>query len=122
MPVASFPQRAYDLSAETIGGQIHVVGGHRTRAATRKFRVYDPLADTWTDLPSLPRKARQFRSAVVGTRMFVLTGKRERRDFLCFDTVAGTCSRLPRRPRRAEMPGISSHSGLVYVFGGTYRP
>ena len=65
----------------TYNGKIYVSGGEyqneRYNAAYRAFDVYDPVANTWTILPSLPGAVHGNAAAFIGNKFHTVSGKME---------------------------------------------
>lgn len=59
----------------TIDGLIYVAGGQRGNAAVTDFSVYNPSADHWSVLPSLPTAREHLAGAAVGGKLYAIGGR-----------------------------------------------
>ena len=57
------------------GNRIYYAGGLRDSVAVNWFDAYDPVADTWTRLPDLPTAKDHFHAAVLGSRLYAISGR-----------------------------------------------
>ncbi|MGH9284367.1 MAG: malectin domain-containing carbohydrate-binding protein, partial [Acidimicrobiales bacterium] len=57
------------------GGRIYYSGGLSNGTVVPWFDVYDPVADTWAQLPDMPRARDHFHAAAVNGRFYVTGGR-----------------------------------------------
>ena len=63
---ADLPVGHTSAAAFVVGGQLYVFGGRTaTQSATNDLYCYDPVADTWAQLPAPPLRARVKAAATV---------------------------------------------------------
>jgi uncharacterized repeat protein (TIGR01451 family) len=72
---ASLPMAKWDLEAATKGydGKLYVVGGYNNNMLA-DGEVYDPLVDTWQDLPDLPTGRTALVAAVLNGELHAIGG------------------------------------------------
>jgi N-acetylneuraminic acid mutarotase len=56
-------------------GKIYYVGGLHAGVAVPWLDEYDPMTDTWTELPDMPRPREHSHAAVVGDRLYAIGGR-----------------------------------------------
>jgi hypothetical protein len=77
----SFQEGARMPRARGAGGvvvyknRIYYAGGLRGTEAVSWFDEYDPAKDTWRSLPDLPTPKDHFHAAVVGSRLYAISGR-----------------------------------------------
>merc|ERR1712194_726487 len=74
MGVASMPEVRYSHAAISMGGKIYVTGGHGNDDYTNTVIVFDPLANTWTELAGMGSTRGYHASAVIGGKLYVFGG------------------------------------------------
>jgi len=57
-----------------MGGKIYVTGGHGNGDFTNTLTVFDPQANTWTQLASMGTARGYHASAVIGGKLYVFGG------------------------------------------------
>ena len=73
--------------AAVYDGKIYVAGGLHDGTSVPWFDVYDPVADTWTQLPDMPRARDHFHAAVVNGTFYAIGGRRSSSTNCCNATV-----------------------------------
>ena len=62
------------IAASVLGGRIVVVGGEAPTGTFNQVEAYDPKSDAWSAYARMPTARHGLGSAVVGGRMFVISG------------------------------------------------
>ena len=96
-----------------VQGRLYAIGGNNSRVNVAQVEAFDPAADAWTTVTSLPVPRNHVSGFVVGTAACVAGGRyptTARVD--CFDVVNGTWSRL------ADLPQVTSGGGAATFLGG----
>jgi N-acetylneuraminic acid mutarotase len=57
------------------GGKIYYAGGISSGTATPRFDVYDPVANTWTQLDPMPRSREHFQAVVADGKLWAIGGR-----------------------------------------------
>jgi N-acetylneuraminic acid mutarotase len=80
-PKARMPSARSAMAAGVYGGRIYVAGGEvqneRYSAAFRSLESYDPVANRWDILPSLPGAVHGNAVAFIGNKLHTVSGKME---------------------------------------------
>jgi hypothetical protein len=107
----------YDHDLYVLGGYGRTLDTNTSKAVYR----YQPARDRWSQMPDMPAPRAAMAVAVVGDRLVVAGGARDRvpvSGAFAFDFGAGRWSRLPSMPGRREHVGSVALDGRVYVLGG----
>jgi N-acetylneuraminic acid mutarotase len=94
-------------------GHLYAIGGNTTRGNVAQTEAYDPAANAWTTLASMPAPRNHVSGFVMGGNVCVAGGRyptTARVD--CLDPAQGTWSRL------ADLPRATSGAGATAFFGG----
>jgi len=77
-PKARMPNARSAMAGGAYQGKIYVTGGegqdYRSMFTWRAFEAYDPAANAWTTLPSMPVSRHGLAGAVVGNRLHMVSG------------------------------------------------
>ena len=77
-PKARMPSARSAMAAGAYQGKIYVSGGegqdYRSMFTWRAFEAYDPAANSWATLPSMPVSRHGLAGAVVGNRLHMVSG------------------------------------------------
>ena len=68
------PEARYSHAAISMGGKIYVTGGFENDDFTNTVIVFDPQANTWTELASMGSARADHASAVIGGKLYVFGG------------------------------------------------
>ncbi len=125
-PKASMPSGAGETNgAATINGKIYVPGGlHYTGDGyfyQNGLQIYDPLADTWTLGADMPAASSAGVSAVIGNRLYVLTGSSDTgatRNLFRYNAAQNRWTRLKTCPNYHIDGFAAAIDGKLYVTGG----
>ena len=94
-------------------GRLYAIGGNTARANVPGVEAYDPGADAWTVVGSLPVPRNHLSGFVQGTMACVAGGRSPTTARVdCYDTITGAWSRL------ADLPQASSGGGATTFLGG----
>jgi hypothetical protein len=94
-------------------GRLYAIGGNTNRANVPQVEAYDPAANAWTVVTSLPMPRNHVAGFVLGTAACVAGGRYPTTTRVdCFDVVAGRWSRL------ADLPVATSGFGAATFLGG----
>jgi len=113
-----FPRGGHALVAAE--GRLYAIGGNTARAEVAAVEAYDPGANAWTVVSSLPVPRNHLSGFVQGTMACVAGGRSPTTARVdCYDTITGAWSRLADLPQAASGGGaISFIGGDVLVMGG----
>ena len=68
------PGVRYKHSAAAMGGKIYVSGGFHEGSSTSNVMLFDPQANTWTQLASMSVERVDHTSAAIGGKLYVFGG------------------------------------------------
>ena len=116
----------------TDGRRIYVAGGEVTTqelvGAFRAIEAYDPLTDSWSTLPSMPMPRHGAAGAVIGNRLYLVSGMIQSAGALVFldptlatHTVAHDILELPSLPNLPPPATRSSASAASQTSTGAAR-
>ena len=117
-------------TATVVDGKIYVVGGHEEdpededpEVATDRVDVYDPAADSWQQLATMPTVKHSHAAAVVDGKIYVvgggLPGSELFSDALeAYDPVADTWTTLASLSPSRAYHAAAVVDGKLCVFGG----
>ena len=121
--LGSFYQRATSV----VGGKIYAFGGIAGGGPLSTSHVYDPSADMWSGLPSMPTPRTQATAATVGGKMYVFGGSPSfgpnpgTTANEVFDPIANMWTSLAPMPRVRVAASAVAAGGLIYLLGGLDR-
>jgi N-acetylneuraminic acid mutarotase len=103
-----------------VQGKLYAIGGNSYRGNVAAAEVFDPAANAWTVLSSLPAPRNHVSGFVLGTKACVAGGRSPNTGRIdCIDAVDGSWSRLPDVPRATSGGGATSFvGGAVVMMGG----
>jgi N-acetylneuraminic acid mutarotase len=103
-----------------VQGKLFALGGNSARGNVGPIEAFDPAANVWTVLSSLPVPRNHVSGFVLGNRACVAGGRSPTTARVdCVDAGDGSWSRLPDLPRATSGGGaISFVGGAVAVMGG----
>lgn len=130
--IAALPAQRANASAAVIGNLIYVAGGSEqqsggtgTSASAKDtlFR-YDPTANTWSTLASMPAARTQGALVAVGSKLYYLGGVDSsgvtQPTVYIFDTAAGTWTTGPALFEEMSNGAASVVNGVAYIYGLYY--
>jgi N-acetylneuraminic acid mutarotase len=109
------------------GGKLYVTGGANMGMSVEDFARYDPDANEWETLPSLPDQREHCVSAAIGGKIYVTGGREDSitnvvQTSYVFDVAGGKWSEIAKlMPPRGGLAGAAL-GGRFFVFGGEGNP
>lgn len=113
------------LSATTFNGEIYVAGGAGLIGPQDVFELYDPIADFWVPLPSLPGGREQFGMTSAAGRIYMSGGFTAEAnggagdDFWSFDPNQLIWQAEPKMPGARAGHTLAAAGNSLYVIGGS---
>lgn len=109
--------------ADTVDGRFYVIGGSRGPLALDSVEVYDPSADSWASVPSLPAPLLVPSVGSIGGKLYVAGGEGRPccpslADLLIFDPDAGTWTPGPPMSTARAYAASVVVDGKLVVIGG----
>lgn len=109
--------------ADVIDGKVYVAGGFRNVMASNLVDVYDPAADTWTALASMPEARDHACGAAIGGELIVAGGRTvqtnsPRSDVWSYDPDSNTWTTRASMPTGRGGMGCGAIDGKLYAAGG----
>jgi N-acetylneuraminic acid mutarotase len=124
-PRAPLGEPRQEVGVAALGGRVWVVGGFAAGGSTADtVEVYDPAADRWTAVASLPRRLHHAAAVAVGTKIYVIGGHTGAL-FAPVDSVFAYDPDSDTWTERASMPtargalAAAVIDGKVYAAGGS---
>ncbi len=120
----SLPVERHHLNAAVVDDRLYVLGGLAENAfiAVGETLVYDPVAQTWSTLTSMPAGTERGGAvtAVIGAKIYVAGGYRQGSvaDFSVYDTTTDTWETLPALSAARDHLVGGALDGRVFVVGG----
>src|SRR3989454_5023545 len=101
-------------------GALFAIGGNTASANVAPAEVYDPQANTWTDLPSLPAPRNHVSGFVFGANVCVAGGRSPATTRVdCFNYQSSSWVRFPDLPRPTSGAGAATLAdGSAVILGG----
>jgi hypothetical protein len=101
-------------------GRLFAIGGNIIRGNVAQVESFDPSANAWTVVSSLPTPRNHLSGFVRGTAVCVAGGRSPTTARVdCYDVVSGAWSRLPDLPQPSSGGGAATFlGGDVVVMGG----
>jgi hypothetical protein len=115
----------YNRASAVIGGKIYAFGGVDHGGPLVNVEVYDPSADSWSPLTSMPTPRLVPAAAVVdgkayvmgGSHLFVVNPGTTANEVN--DPISNTWGIATPMPRPRQAPSLAAVGGKIYVFGGS---
>ena len=68
------PRARHQHAAAVMGGKIYASGGYEVGNISSSLVVFDPQANTWTELASMGKALAYHTSAAIGGKLYALGG------------------------------------------------
>ncbi len=113
-------------AAASVAGKVYMVGGgNYSCGVTSALQAYDPVANTWTSLPSMPTARYELGATELNGQLYALAGNpgcgsagNAIRAVEAFDPLANSWSSKAPLPSGSWDPSVLSVNGQIYVIGG----
>lgn len=106
------------------GGLVYYAGGLHGGTAVRWFDAYDPVSDSWTQLPDMPTPRDHFHAAVLDGRLWAIGGRNAdinavttANEAYDFSTGAWSTGYAPLPTPRGGFAAVAL-DGRIFVIGG----
>lgn len=109
-----------EARAAVVNGEIYVAGGATLSGQSDIFEVYDPVADHWHALQSMPEGREQFGMAALDQTIYVAGGLSSWSKGGATASVYGFDTRSGAWVRKADLPEARSGLSLVAAGGSIY--
>ena len=112
------------LAAATIGEEVYVAGGSGLLGPLDAFELYDPIADFWIPLPTLPGGRERFGMAATGASVFLSGGYVSNAsggpssELWIFETQSSQWRQAPDMPSARVGHVMVAVGAKLYVIGG----
>ena len=103
------------------GDKIYVPGGYDGNNALRDFLVYDPIEDSWSELPKLPMKTSAFHGIALDGQLYIFGDYEEHDRTVVFDMNRQEWARLDVGYRPARHAALSQLDDSMFVVGGNVQ-
>jgi len=121
-PVASMNfQHGGTAAVGVINDKIYVAGGNGGAVQQRELEVYDPVANTWTNLAPMNVPRNHTGGGVINGKLYVVGGRDSTNAptaLEVYDTQSNTWTSLAPMPTARSGIGVGVVNGELYVFGG----
>jgi N-acetylneuraminic acid mutarotase len=113
-----------EVRSAVVGGEIYVAGGATLSGQSDVFEVYDPVADHWHALQSMPEGREQFGMAALGEAVYVAGGLSSwskggpSASVYAFDTRSGAWKRQADLPEPRAGLSLVAVGPTLYAMGG----
>jgi len=105
-----------------LDGKVYVMGGRDGAHFLDTVEVYDPQADSWQRVASMPRELHWHAAAVMGGKIYVTGGENNQESTLkkvcVYDPQADAWTRLASMGTARDRHASAAVGGKLYVFGG----
>lgn len=121
-PGAPIPTPRQMLGAASDGKLVYVLGGTDGTSDLATFEMYDPAADTWTNLPQLPVRRSDFGVASTDGRLVVVGGMSAGQvlnSVVAFDLMTHSWNGLPDMGTGRHGMAVAAVGKTVYAIGGS---
>ncbi len=121
-PVASMNfQHGGTAAVGVIDDKIYVAGGNGGGMQQRELEVYDPVANTWTNLAPMSVPRNHTGGGVINGKLYVVGGRDSANAptaLEVYDPPSNTWATLAPMPTARSGIGVGVVNGELYVFGG----
>ncbi|MBC8075640.1 MAG: hypothetical protein H7Y32_06145, partial [Chloroflexales bacterium] len=115
-------RRLLGAAALNSNGPILLLGGGGTSGVLGSVQRYDPISDTWTELPAKPTPVRDVQAATLGGKVYVPGGVgadgKPIAALEIYDLQAKSWISGPALPAPRSAYGLAVVDGQLYLFGG----
>lgn len=114
-------QHANTAAVAVINDKIYVAGGNGPNMNQTELEVYDPAANTWTQLASMSVPRNHTGGAAINGKFYVVGGRPDNTAasaLEAYDPATNQWRRLPNMPTGRSGVGVAAVNGELYVFGG----
>jgi len=127
--VASMGAKRYGHASVVLDGRIYAMGGsgdddtirHRQRTYIDTVEAYDPQADSWQRVASMPRGLYGHAAAAIGGKIYVTGGSQLghlMNTVYVYDPQADAWTQLANMSNARQFHASAAVGGKLYVFGG----
>jgi len=121
-PVASMNfQHGGTAAVGVINDKIYVAGGSGGGMQQRELEVYDPVANTWTNLALMSVPRNHTGGGVINGKLYVVGGRDSANSATAleaYDPQSNTWTTLAPMPTARSGIGVGAVNGELFVFGG----
>jgi serine/threonine protein kinase/N-acetylneuraminic acid mutarotase len=124
-PGAPIPTPRQMLGAASDGKVVYALGGSTGTADLATVESYDPVANTWTNLPELPGRRSDFGVASADGRLVVVGGVsagQVLKSVVAFDLTTQSWNGLPDMATPRHGMAVAGVGKTVYAIGGANGP
>ncbi len=123
---AALPEPRHHAGLAALDGYVYLAGGHdhESQAVDTAWR-YDPVSDSWEDLPSLPQGPRgALGLAAMDRKVYAVGGSSgdlsgpATADCVCFDSATTAWTELEPMPTAREHLTVGAAGGVLVAIGG----
>jgi N-acetylneuraminic acid mutarotase len=110
--------------AAALGGKLYVIGGLSNGEDTplAEAEVFDPKADGWQPLPSMPTARKYFAAVAVARKVYAIGGFDDAYEFCdaveAYDPLSGAWTQVASLPVARGYHTAAAVDGKIYVLGG----
>ena len=126
---APMPTARWNLMTVAVESRIYTFGGIIGKGDQRRVvgavEVYDPQADKWTALPSMPTARSTAKAVAIGNSIYILGGRLRAgrgssgtRGVDVYDTVTGEWSKAAPIGQIRTAPAVCVHGNRIFLVGG----
>ncbi len=124
--LAAMPNARNHLAGAALGGKLYAIGGqhlyNEVSGNDDEVDVYDPAADAWSEVESLPAARGHVSAAVLDGRIIVfggtLTGNQRSADVTAYDSAKDVWLKLPSLPEARKSPVVAAVGDTLIVTTG----
>src|SRR5437764_3216713 len=122
---APLPARLNEVTAASVGGKLHVMGGSVLQVTGPHHQQYDPATDTWRGRAPVPRSLDHIGSAVLNGKIYLIGGfvgggvhRDGQNTAFEYDPASDTWRILaPMKAGRGSV-GVVALDGKIHAIGG----
>ena len=115
--------KRYSHASVVLDGKIYAIGGHGGAGTLDTVEVYDPQANSWQQVASMPQRRYDHTAAVVGGKIHVTGGRENQKRVLnsvcVYDPQANAWAQLASLSTARAGHASAAVGGKLYVFGGS---
>ena len=121
-PCGEMPKAAADMASAVVDGKVYVFGGKMGSTVSDEVYCFDPAANTWTLVSTMPLGRYKHRAVEMNGKIYLCAGYQSGATTVSqidvYDPQSNTWEDALQTPDNRTSYAAGAYAGFLYVFGG----